>query len=147
MSFCMTKLEFPPEPYMLFRLGNFHIYAACFCIEFCQALLTLMRGCHAFKIKITYTPHIPAAPTLGVCKTCLPSRFTQKCSPTLGVNTKHVCQVSHPPNKCSKFLLLSLKSFVAEKRHGAMQKLFIKKERKNGQVSEILKTMGTPMPA
>jgi hypothetical protein len=35
----------------------------------------------------------------------------------------------HPPNKCSKFLLLSLKSFVAEKRHWAMQKLFIKKER------------------
>ena len=42
--------------------------------------------------------------------------------------------------------------FVAEKRHGAMQKLFIKKEkkkemRKNGQVSVIFKTMGTQMPA
>ena len=43
------------------------------------------------------------------------------------------------------FLLLSLKSFVAKKRHGAMQKLFIKKEKKekrdvkNGQVSEVLK--------
>ena len=40
-------------------------------------------------------------------------------------------------------------SFVAEKRHGAMQKLFIKKRekkkklRKNRQVSEISKTMGT----
>ena len=40
-------------------------------------------------------------------------------------------------------------SFVAEKRHGAMKKLFIKKRkrkkelRKNGQVSEIFKTMGT----
>ena len=52
-----------------------------------------------------------------------------------------------------KFLLLSLKSFVAEMRHGAMQKLFIKKERrkkrrveKNEQVSEISKTMGTQMP-
>ena len=39
-------------------------------------------------------------------------------------------------------------SFVAEKIHGAMQKLFIKKRkrkkelRKNGQVSEIFKTMG-----
>ena len=29
-----------------------------------------------------------------------------------------------------KFLLLSSKSFVAEKKHVAMQKLFIKKERK-----------------
>jgi hypothetical protein len=49
-------------------------------------------------------------------------------------------------------LLLSLKSFVAEKRHVAMQKLFIKKKEersieKNGQVSEIFKTLGTPMPA
>jgi hypothetical protein len=32
-----------------------------------------------------------------------------------------------PLNKCSKFLLLSLKNFVAEKRHVVMQKLFIKK--------------------
>ena len=39
-------------------------------------------------------------------------------------------------------------SFVEEKRHGAMEKLFIKKKKKrrdekNRQVSEILKTMGT----
>jgi hypothetical protein len=47
------------------------------------------------------------------------------------------------------FLLISLLKFVVEKRHGAMEKLFIKKERnekksweKNGQVSEISKTMG-----
>ena len=56
--------------------------------------------------------------------------------------------IGYPPNKCSKLLLLSLKSFVAKKKHGAMQKLFIKKKekkemRKNGQVSEIFKTMGT----
>ena len=46
--------------------------------------------------------------------------------------------------------MLSLKSFVAEKRHGTIQKLFIKKEKrrveKNGQVSEILKTIITQMP-
>ena len=53
-----------------------------------------------------------------------------------------------------KFLLLSLKSSIAEKKHVAMQKLFIKKRKKkkrrvekNEQVSEILKTMGTQMPA
>ena len=47
-----------------------------------------------------------------------------------------------------KFLLLSLKSSIAEKKHVAMQKLFIKKRkmRKNGQVSKIFKTMGTWMP-
>jgi hypothetical protein len=50
--------------------------------------------------------------------------------------------------------LLSLKSFVIEKRLVAMQKLFIKKRRrkkerigKNGQVSKISKTMGTQMLA
>ena len=64
----------------------------------------------------------------------------------LGVNTKNMF-IRYPPNKCSKFLLVSLKSFVAEKKHGAMQKLFIKKREKNGQVSEISKTMGTQMPA
>ena len=48
------------------------------------------------------------------------------------------------------FLLLSLKSFVIEKRHGAMQELFIKKRKKvgkNGKVSEIFKTIGTQMSA
>ena len=46
-------------------------------------------------------------------------------------------------------------SSIVEKRHGVMQKLFIKKRKKrkekkvekNGQVSEIYKTMGTKMPA
>ena len=78
---------------------------------------------------------------------------------TRGEHKNMLDRVFHPPNKCSKFLLLSHKSFVAEKRHGAMQKLFIKKRRKrkkrkqkkrlrkNGQVSEISKIMGTQMPA
>jgi hypothetical protein len=52
--------------------------------------------------------------------------------------------------------LLSVKSFVTEKRLVAMQKLFIKKKKKerkkerigkNGQVSKISKTMGTQMLA
>jgi hypothetical protein len=44
--------------------------------------------------------------------------------------TPKIYHIGYPLNKCSKFLLLSLKSFVAEKRHVDMQKLFIKKERK-----------------
>jgi hypothetical protein len=51
-----------------------------------------------------------------------------------------------PPDNCSKLLLLSLKSFVPNKRHVAMQKSFIKekeKYQKNRQVSEIFKIMGT----
>jgi hypothetical protein len=39
-------------------------------------------------------------------------------------------QQGYTPNKCSQFLLISLKSFVTEKRHVAMQKLFMKKEKK-----------------
>jgi hypothetical protein len=55
----------------------------------------------------------------------------------------------HPPNKCSKFLLLSLKSFCCRKEAWGYAKLIHKKEKrveKNGQVSEISKTMGTQMP-
>ena len=53
----------------------------------------------------------------------------KKCfTPTVGLNTKNMF-IGYPPNKCSKFLLLSLKNFVAENKHGAMQKLFIKKRR------------------
>ena len=37
------------------------------------------------------------------------------------------CPIGYPSNKCSNFLSLSLKSFVAEKKHVAMQKLFMKK--------------------
>ena len=44
--------------------------------------------------------------------------------------TPKIFLLGYPPNKCSKFSLLSLKSSVAKKRHGAMQKLFIKKEKK-----------------
>ena len=57
--------------------------------------------------------------------------------------TPKLLLIGYPPNKCSKFLLQSLKIFVAEKKHEAMQKLFIK----NGQVSKISKTMGNQMPA
>ena len=48
-------------------------------------------------------------------------------------------------------LIAISQSIVAEKRHGAMQKLLKKEKKKswekNGQVSEIFKTMGTQMPA
>jgi hypothetical protein len=79
----------------------------------------------------TYMPYSYIG--VGV-KTCLSSRSTQKCcTSTLGVNTK-IC-------------LLDFSS--TRKEAWAMQKLFIKKEkikkelRKNGQVSEISKIMGT----
>ena len=48
----------------------------------------------------------------------------------------------HQINAPSSCYYLS-QSFVAEERQGAMQKLFMKKELKNEQVSKIPKTMGT----
>jgi len=45
------------------------------------------------------------------------------------VNTKKYF-LGFPPNKCSKFLLLSLKSSIAEKRHGLFKSYSEKKRRK-----------------
>ena len=131
MSSYITKLEFLPKPYMIFRLGQLLHICCLFCIKFCQALLTLMRGLSCSKIKITYTP-----PTNALLlhqgqaqKHVIPLRSTQKCStPTLGVNTKNY-YLGFPPNKCSKFLLLSLKSSIAEKGMGYAK--VIQKEEEN----------------
>ena len=49
--------------------------------------------------------------------------------------------IGYPPNKYSKFLLLSLKSFVAEKKHVAMQKLLIKKEKKEKEMKKMDKCL------
>jgi hypothetical protein len=56
-------------------------------------------------------------------------------------------RVFYPPNKCSKALVAISQKFYCRKEAWAMQKLFIKKELKNGQVSEISKIMGTQMSA
>jgi hypothetical protein len=65
------------------------------------------------------------------------------------VNTKNIYPIGYLSiNAPSSYCYLS-QSFVA-KRHRAMQKLFMKRKKsigKNEQVSEISKTMGTPMPA
>jgi hypothetical protein len=91
----MTKLEFLPEPYMILRLGNLPlIYAACFCIEFSQALLMpYERFVMLLKSRSrTHHPHMLYSYTRGrhrnmpfhldPPKTC----FTR----TLGVNTKNI---------------------------------------------------------
>ena len=122
-----------------------------FCIEFSQALLMpYERFVMLLKSRSHTHHHISTTPTLGVgAKTCFPSRSTKKCStPTLGVNTKtclrdfSIHQINAPSSCCylSKVLL-------QEKRHGAMQKLFIKKREKSigkkWTSVRIIKTMGT----
>ena len=62
------------------------------------------------------------------------------------------CLLGFPPNKCSKFLLLSLKSFVAEKRYGLCKIYSYKKKKERKRIEKkwtsvrIIKTMGTQMP-
>ena len=65
-------------------------------------------------------------------KTCIPSRSTQKCfTPTLGVNTNNILdRFLHPPNKCSKVFVAISQKFYCREEAWAMQKLFIKKERR-----------------
>ena len=59
----MTKLEFLPEPYMIFRLGKLSlIYVACIALSVVKFVDPYERFCHALKIKITYTP--PTYPLL-----------------------------------------------------------------------------------
>jgi hypothetical protein len=87
----MTKLEFLLEPYMLFRPAELPHICCLYCIEFCQALLILMRDLSgSWNQDHVHTTQICTTPILGVgAKTCFPFRSTQKCfTPTLGVKTK-----------------------------------------------------------
>jgi hypothetical protein len=97
-----------------------------------------LETCHAFKIKITYTPLKYVTSTLEVRNIMFLS--IHPITPM-------------PPNKCSKFLLLSLKSFVTE-RGLWLCKSYSKKEKKEKKrvlkkwtSVHNIKTMGTSMPA
>jgi hypothetical protein len=123
MSSCIIKLEFSLKSYMLFKLGKLlHIYAACFCIEFCQALLMpYERFVMLLKSRSrTLYLHMHYSYTGVGVKTCLPFRSTQKYfTPTLGVNKK-ICLLGffiHQINVLSSCWYFS-QSFVAERDMG-----------------------------
>ena len=133
MSSCMTKLEFLLEPQMLFRLGKFSLICYLFCIEFSQALLmSYERFIIILKSRShTHTTSICTTPTLGVgAKTCHSIQICSKMfySYTRSEHQKHACQIFHPPNKCSKFLLLSLSKFCCRKVAWGYAKVIQKKE-------------------
>jgi hypothetical protein len=44
--------------------------------------------------------------------------------------------IGYPPNKCSKFLLLSLKSFIAEERSMGLCKSYSRKKKKEEKVEQ-----------
>ena len=93
-------------------------------------MLSLVKPCdpcwetyHA--LKITYTPHISAAPTLGVCKNMFsihPKMFYSY----IGNRHKNIFNRINAPSSCK---CLSWKVSIVEEEARAMQKLFIKKER------------------
>ena len=72
MSSYMTKLEFLPEPYMLFIIEKLPHICCLFCIKFSQALLTLMRGLSCSKNQDhVHSTHKCTTPTLLVgANTC-----------------------------------------------------------------------------
>ena len=101
MSSCITKLEFPPEPYMLFRLEKLpHIC----CLLLHWVLSSFVDPYERFVMLLksrsrTHHPNMHYSYTGVGARTCLPFRSTQKCStPTLGVNTK-TCLLGFPSIK------------------------------------------------
>ena len=118
-------------------------------LSFVKLCWPLWEICHAPKIKITHTP-----PTYALLLHWgRRKHMSLHLDPPKKVlllywkwTQKHACYVCIQINASSSCCYLS-NILVAEKRHGAMQKLFIKKRkrkkklRKNGQVSEIFKTI------
>ena len=94
-------------------------------------VLSLVKPCdlcweiyHALKIKITYTPHISAAPTLGVCNNMFsihPKMFYSY----IGNRHKNMFVRINAPSSCK---CLSWKVSNCWEEAWAMQKLFIKEK-------------------
>ena len=90
MSSCMTKLEFPQESYMLFRLEK-PSHICCLLLQW--VLSSFVDPYERFVMLLksrsrTHHPHMHYSYIGGSRKNhATPSRFTQKCfTPTLGVN-------------------------------------------------------------
>ena len=153
MSSCMTKLEFLPEPYMLFSLGKLPHLCCLFLHWVLSCFVTLMRhlSC-SWNQDHVHTTQICITPTLEVgAKTCFPFRSTQKCfTPTLAVNTKNMFYRFSTKSMLQVLVAITQKFGCRKEAWGYAKVIHEKKRRrlrKNGQVSGISKTMGTHMPA
>ena len=138
MSSYMTKLEFPLELYMLFRLEKLP-HVCCLLLHwvlssfidpyerFVMLLKSRSRTYHIYLLLLHWE----------YAKTCFPFRSTQKCStPTLGMNTKTwlIGFSIHQINAPSSCFYLS--KFCCRKEAWAMQKLLRKKEEKKKKVEK-----------
>ena len=114
------------------RLGNLlHILLA--------IVLSLVKPCdpcwetyHTLKIKITYSPHIFAAPTLGVRNNMFsihPKMFYSY----IGNRHKNKFVRMNAPSSCK---CLSWKVSIVEQEAWAMQKLFIKERRRKKSIEK-----------
>ena len=143
MSFCMTKLEFPPESYMFIQARKNSTYML---LAFALSVVKLCEPYERFVMLLksrsrTHHPHMHYSYTGRRRKTWLPSRSTQKCStPTLGVNTKNYF-IGFPPNKCSKVFVAITQKFCCREEAWVMQKLFIKKRKRKvlGKMDKCLR--------
>ena len=148
MSSCMTKLEFPPEPYMLSRLGKPpHIC----CLLLHWVLSSFVDPYERFVMLLksrsrTHHPHMHYSNTGGRCKNMRLHLDPQKNVLLLRwVWTQNMLdrffmhQINTPSSCCY------LSKFCCRKETWGYGKVIHKKKRweKNGQVSEISKTMGT----
>ena len=154
MSSCMTKLEFPLEPYMLFRLGKLpHIC----CLFLHWVLSSFVDPYERFVMLLksrsrTHHSHMHCSYTGGRHKNMPSIQIQPKMfySYTRGEHKNMLVRFPLKINAQNPCCYLS--KDLLQKRGMAMQKLFKKKRekkelRKNGQVFEIFKTMGTQMPA
>ena len=132
-----------PEPYMIYRLGNLLHILLVIVMSLVKTLWPLLRNLscsqdqdhiHSTYIYCSYTwsmqQHVFHPPKIFYS-------YTRN-------RHKNMFDRINAPSSCK---CLSWKVLIAEKRHVAMQKLFKEKVLKIGQVFEILKTMGTQMPA
>ena len=136
----------PPEPNMIYRLEKPSTFTTCHCVEFGQTLWPLLRNLscsqdqdyvHSSYICCSYTGSTQHMFFI------YPKMFYS----CIGNLHKNMFVRIHAPSSCK---CLSWKVLNCRKEAWAMQKLFIKGKEsieKNGQVSEMFKTMGTQMPA
>jgi hypothetical protein len=123
MSSYMTKLEFLPEPYMMFRLEKPFSHICCLlCIEFSQVLLMpYERFVMLLKLRSrTHHPHMHYSYTGSRRNNMSFHLDSLKNVLLLHYEWTQKNPIGYILNKCSKFLLLSFKSFIEEKRHVAM---------------------------
>ena len=133
----MTKLEFPPEPYMLFRQEKLS-HICCMLLHWVLSSFVTLYERFIMLLKSrshTHHPNMHYSYTGVGTKICLPFRTTQKhYTPTLGWTTK-TCLIGFSIHQ------INAPKFCCKEEAWAMQKLFIKKEEEKKRVEKSWEKM------